>query len=98
MSEIEIHTQAIEQEAPRIEFPCQYPIKVMGMASDGFMAEVVAVIGRHAPGIEDHHVTVRESSKGNYLAVTVMIEATGEDQLSRLFEDLKKTPAVKMVL
>ncbi|MFM1896674.1 MAG: hypothetical protein RLZZ385_1748 [Pseudomonadota bacterium] len=98
MADIEIHTTAIDQEAPRIEFPCDYPIKVMGMASEAFAAEVVAVIERHAPGFDTENVTVRASAKGNYLAVTVVIQASGEAQLRRIFEDLKQSPAVKMVL
>ena len=85
-------------QAPRIEFPCAYPIKIMGTASGTFVDEIVSICRNHAPEVQDKHVSVRPSSKGNYTAVTVQIEATGVDQLQLLFADLKSHPCVKMVL
>jgi len=87
-----------EVEMPRIEFPCAYPIKVMGLATPNFQHEVVAVVRRHAPEVGDEHVSVRPSSNGNYLAITVIIEATGTEQLTVMFQDLKAHTSVKMVL
>jgi len=83
---------------PKIEFPCAYPIKVMGIASEDFQQDILALVQRHAPEVSEKHVKVRPSNKGNYLAITVTIEATGIDQLSVLFEDLKAHTSVKMVL
>ena len=83
---------------PKIEFPCAYPIKVMGLASNDFQQEIVALVQKHAPEVGEEHVKVRPSNNGNYLAITVTIEATGTDQLSVLFEDLKAHSSVKMVL
>jgi putative lipoic acid-binding regulatory protein len=85
-------------DAPRITFPCRYPVKVMGEAHATFHAEVRAVFSRHAPGVQDEHVSVRPSTKGNYVAITVVIEATGKEQLEFLFADLKTLAAVKLVL
>ena len=87
-----------EVQMPKIEFPCVYPIKVMGLASATFERDVVAVIQRHAPGFSEADVRSRPSSNGNYLSVTVVIQATGTDQLNAMFQELKATPDVKMVL
>ena len=87
-----------EVQMPKIEFPCAYPIKVMGLAAEDFEREVLAVITRHAPGFGAGDVSSRPSSNGTYLSLTVVIEATGLEQLSAMFEDLKATPNVKMVL
>lgn len=87
-----------DSEAPRIEFPCQYPIKVMGEASVDFHTEVLNVVRRHAPAVCEDDVCVKPSAKGNYLSVTVTIEATGLEQLEILFSDLKGMAAVKLVL
>ncbi len=84
--------------APKIEFPCDYPIKVMGKAAADFKDLVVSVIAQHAGEITRERVKVRESRGGNYLAVTVTIVATGEVQLKAIFEDLKETGRVTMVL
>ena len=88
----------IDQEAPKIEFPCQYPIKVMGEAAPDFKMFVYDTIKIHANEIEHQHVTIRESRTGKFHAVTVTIEATGTDQLSAIFESLKASGRVKMVL
>ncbi len=85
-------------KAPKIEFPCRYPIKVMGLASPQFEQEVLALVQRHAPEARDEHMTVRPSNNGNYLAITVVIEAQGIEQLSVMFEDLRTHASVKLVL
>ncbi|HMU89393.1 MAG: DUF493 domain-containing protein [Pseudomonadales bacterium] len=85
-------------EPPRIEFPCRYPIKVMGEARDDFADFVVATVSRHAPGLLYEEVSIRPSRDGNYLAVTLFIEAQGEAQLALIFGALKGDPRVRMVL
>lgn len=85
-------------KAPKIEFPCRYPIKVMGHATPQFEQDVLELVRRHAPGTREEHVSVRPSNNGNYLAVTVIIEATGVEQLTVMFEDLKTHASVKLVL
>ncbi|MDX1492013.1 MAG: DUF493 domain-containing protein [Pseudohongiellaceae bacterium] len=83
---------------PVIEFPCSYPIKVMGFATPNFTEEIVAVVNKHAPGVCDEHVSVKPSAKGNYVSITIVIEATGEEQLTIMFKELKTNASVKMVL
>ncbi len=89
---------AAEQEAPKISFPCRYPVKVMGEAVDGFEQQVLEIFQRHAPGTSEEHMVARPSAKGNYKALTVTMQATGLAQLESLFADLKTLPAVKLVL
>ena len=92
-------TQAdLDQEPPKIEFPCDYPIKIMGVAGEDLSQWVKKTIGKHAAGFDDSLTTVRDSNKGNYQSITVTITATGTPQLEAIFEDLKKSPLIKMVL
>ena len=88
----------MEQSPPKIEFPCDYPIKVMGEATADFRQFVLQTIEQHAPGLDVSRVTVRESRNGKYTAVNVIIQATGELQLKAIFEDLKSSGRIKMVL
>lgn len=86
-------------EKPVIEFPCEnYPIRVMGESSEAFRAFVLDMFERHAPGFERSRVDVRPSRNGRFESVCVFITATGTKQLEALFIDLKKNPAVRMVL
>jgi putative lipoic acid-binding regulatory protein len=87
-----------EQEPPKIEFPCDYPIKVLGETHTSFNEHVLAVMDSHAPGFNRQKITIRDSSKGNWQAITVVITATGKPQLDRIFAALKTSPRVKMVL
>ena len=87
-----------EVEAPKIEFPCDYPIKVMGDAGEVLYDHVMMVMERHAPGFDQTLVKVRDSSRGTYQSITVVITATGKPQLENIFQDLKVSSAVKMVL
>ncbi len=85
-------------EAPKIEFPCEYPIKVMGDAGEALQSLVIEVMDRHAPGFDQSAVTIRDSSKGTFQSITVTITATGLVQLQAIFDDLKGSELVKMVL
>jgi putative lipoic acid-binding regulatory protein len=85
-------------EPPRIEFPCAYPIKVMGTAGEDFEAFVLEVLGRHAELAVGERVEVVASRTGRFLSVRVTIMATGEPQLRALHEELKASGRVHMVL
>jgi uncharacterized protein len=87
-----------EPETPKIEFPCAYPIKVLGRSSDAFEAIILAVFERHAPGFDQQTISARASSKGTFTAITITITATGPQQLEALHQDLLATGHVKMVL
>ena len=88
----------MEQEPPKIEFPCDYPIKVLGEANSEFIEHVLAVMDQHAPGFDRNRVSVRDSSKGRWQSVSLNITATGKPQLEQIFKSLKESPKVKMVL
>ena len=93
-----IESEKPVQERPKIEFPCLYPIKIIGYAVDNFKELVTSRVEGHTGPIDSELVTVRSSRKNNYISVNITIAATGEEQLSKIFEDLKKIESVKMVL
>jgi hypothetical protein len=86
------------QDPPKIEFPCSYPIKIIGHTGDDFEDSVLAAVKLHTGPLDSSLVKVKPSKNKNYLSVTVTIEATGKDQLQNIFQDLKKIKSVKMVL
>jgi putative lipoic acid-binding regulatory protein len=87
-----------DQEPPKIEFPCDYPIKVLGNSSEQFTQIIVEVFERHAPGFDQQTIVARGSSKGTFTSLTITITATGPDQLEALHQDLLATGHVKMVI
>lgn len=88
----------MQPKAPKIEFPCEYPIKVMGLAGPDYKRTVLDIIEVHAPGLDYSRVDLKQSRNGKYYSVTVTIIATGTEQLSAIFEDLKASGRVYMVL
>ncbi len=87
-----------EPEVPKIEFPCDYPIKVLGRTSAEFETLIFEVFERHAPGFDRASVVSRSSRNGTFTAITVTITATGKPQLEAIHVDLMATNLVNMVL
>ncbi|MBI5938663.1 MAG: DUF493 family protein [Betaproteobacteria bacterium] len=81
-----------------LEFPCDFPIKIMGARTDDFAQTVVEIVLRHAPDFAAETVEMRPSKAGNYLAVTCTIRATSKAQLDALYMELTGHPMVKIVL
>lgn len=80
------------------EFPCEFPIKVMGRALDDFDAMVVGIIRKHVPQFSDTTVRSRLSRGGQYVSVTVTIRATSRDQLDRIYMELTSNERVLVAL
>lgn len=87
-----------ELDPPKIEFPCDYPIKVLGRSGEGFEATVIEVFENHAPEFCRETITTNVSSKGTFSSMTITITATGVDQLDALHKGLLATGIVKMVI
>lgn len=86
------------EEAPKIEFPCRYPIKVIGASVEGFRDLVLSIVVKHDTEFDESTVSINDSKNGTYRSIRMIITATGEAQLKALFEELKATGQVKMVL
>ncbi len=81
-----------------LEFPCQFPIKIMGRNAGDFQDRVVAMVRHHAPDLSADAVQVRASGQGNYLAVTVTIEAQSRAQLDAIYRELTACEDILMAL
>ena len=88
----------IPPEESLIEYPSDFPIKIMGVMHDEFAQTMVELVTIHDPSFHAGKVEMRPSSKGNYLSVTVTIVATSREQLDNLYRALSSHPMVKMVL
>jgi putative lipoic acid-binding regulatory protein len=81
-----------------IEYPCDFPIKVMGKSQAGFAQTVLAVVQAHAPDFDGTTMEMKTSTGGKYLSVTCTIRATSREQLDELYRALCDHPMVVMVL
>ncbi len=81
-----------------IEYPCDFPIKVMGRTQTGFAQTVLDVVLGYAPDFDGTTMDMKTSSGGKYLSVTCTIRATSRQQLDDLYRKLCELPMVVMVL
>lgn len=80
------------------QFPCDYPLKVMGRHNDDFRSLVLGIVQKHAGIIEAHRIVERPSKDGTYLSLTITFEAQSKDQLDTLYRELTSCQRVLVAL
>lgn len=81
-----------------LQFPCEFPIKIMGKTQDNFAQAILEVVTRHAPDFDGRTMEMRSSRTAKYLSLTCTINATSREQLDDLYRELSKHEMVVMVL
>jgi len=85
-------------EESLIEYPCDFPIKIMGKADQDFAQIMLAIVKCHAPDFDGTTMEIRSSGGGNYLSITCTIRATSRSQLDALYRELTDHSKVSVVL
>ena len=88
----------VPPEKSLIEYPSQFPIKVMGAHVEGFVEAIAHVALQFDPGFDAATIEQRPSKGGNYLGLTITVTATSREQLDELYRTLTTHPMVKVVL
>ena len=88
----------LEDGATLLEFPCEFPLKIVGLTRDDFAQSILEIVLRHAPDFDASAMGMRSSSKGKYLSLTCTIRATSKRQLDALYTELSRHDMVSMVL
>ncbi len=81
-----------------MEFPSDFPIKVVGRRDGDLRALTQAIIERHAGPLAESNVRSRASTDGNFLAVTYVVTATSREQLDAIYRELTACKSVLMAL
>ncbi len=87
-----------QSEQTLLEFPCEFPIKIMGLTCDDFAQTILEIVHRHAPDFDGATMEMRSSSGAKYLSLTCTINANSKAQLDDLYHELSKHEMVKIVL
>jgi putative lipoic acid-binding regulatory protein len=80
------------------QFPCEFPIKVMGRDSESFRSLTLAIVERHAGPLAAECITERLSRKGRFLALIYTIRAESRAQLDRIYQELTDSGVVLVSL
>ena len=84
-------------EETLLEFPCEFPIKVVGPHTEEFRTTAVGIVKRHTSG-DDAEFTSRTSRDERYLALSFTINATSREQLDDLYRELSASELVLFAL
>ena len=86
------------KEEKLLDFPCDFPIKMMGREQPEFRDAAVAVIERHTGKIRSDAIRTALSRNGNFLSVTIMIKAQSQQQLDDIYSDLTEHEEILVAL
>ena len=86
------------EEDTIMEFPCLFPIKVMGLAEEDFDLLVANIVRKHAPDLSEGAIKSRLSQEGKYISITVTVEAESKQQLDNIYLELTAHEKVLMAL
>ena len=81
-----------------IDYPCDFPIKIMGKDEQSFIKSVLTVVNRHIPNFDNSSVETRVSKKNKYLSITCTVHVISQSQLDALYQELCDHPMVLMVI
>ncbi|MBI2508933.1 MAG: DUF493 domain-containing protein [Betaproteobacteria bacterium] len=85
-------------ETSLLEYPCDFPVKILGHTQAGYAQAVLEIVRRHAPDFDGSSLDMKTSKRGKYLSITCVIRATSREQLDDLYRELCDHPMVVMVL
>lgn len=80
-----------------LTFPCDFPLKAMGLARIDFLEEIAKVIQQYDPDFDPAGAEVRFSKNRNYVSITCMIHAQSKRQLDAIYIALSNHPFIKVV-
>ncbi len=97
----QVTKQNIADHQPKeniLQFPCEFPIKVMGLSNNQFEIAVLSIVKKHFPKLAENALKTRSSKQGKYLALTVTVTANSKAQLDAVYHDLTDCELVVMAL
>jgi len=96
--EIKLHDITLKEGETLLEFPCEFPIKAMGLSCDALEISVIEIVSRHVENMPEDALKMRPSKTGKYTSITITINAHNKDQLDAIYLDLTACEHVTMAL
>lgn len=81
-----------------LDFPCNFPIKIMGRDQPEFRDTAVTLIEQHAGAVQDDAISTALSRNGNFLSITITITAQNQQQLDNIYRDLSAHDEILVAL
>ncbi|MDQ2993422.1 MAG: DUF493 domain-containing protein [Pseudomonadota bacterium] len=81
-----------------LTFPCQFPIKVVGYNTPEFEVAVLTIFRKHVHDLGESAISQKQSKNNRYLSITAVVNATSQEQLDALYQDLSESTDVLFAL
>ena len=81
-----------------LEFPCCYPLRIIGNTDKDLPFRVSSIIKRHAPAFTSSSLEIRKSRNSRFMSVRVSLQAQSASQVESICEDLLADRLVKLVI
>jgi len=91
-------SKQIDESNTPLEFPCDFPLKVMGRDEEGFRDHVMAIVHEQAGQEAVVSVRDRESRKGRFISLTVTVRVNSRPELDDIYRTLNASEQVLMTL
>ena len=96
--DIKLHDLTLDEGETLLDFPCEFPIKAMGLACDELEIAVIEIINRYVDDLSEGAVKTKPSKNGKYLAITVVVNARSKQQLDSIYMELTACEHVSIAL
>jgi len=96
--DIKLHDLTLEEGETLLEFPCDFPIKAMGLTCDELEIAVLEIVNRHVEDLKEGALTMKPSKNGKYTAITVTVTAHSKQQLDNIYIELTACEHVSIAL
>ena len=97
-NDIKFHDLSLKEGETLLEFPCEFPVKAMGLTCDELEMAVIEIINRHVDDLTEGALRMRPSKTGKYTAITITITAQSKQQLDNIYIDLSACEHVTIAL
>ncbi|MDF2868271.1 MAG: hypothetical protein K0S11_1741 [Gammaproteobacteria bacterium] len=88
----------IEERETLLEFPCDFPIKVFGLANAEFESVAYTIVRKHVSELAENAIAMRYSKDSKYLALTIVVKVSSQAQLDAIYSELSAHKAILMAL
>jgi len=85
-------------DATLLEFPCDFPIKIMGRESPKFQALARSLVEKHTGPLADSAIRSALSRNGGFVSVTVTVVAQSQQQLDDIYREVTGNDDVLLAL
>ncbi|MDR1530540.1 MAG: DUF493 domain-containing protein [Burkholderiales bacterium] len=92
------HTFEGNQEGTLLQFPCDFPIKVIGKNQNNFASTIAELVRTHFSDYDSSAMEIRTSNANHYLSLTVTVRAENKAQLDALYRALTAHPMISWVI